>query len=133
MAQKPVKKLFVDFDGVIHSYSSGWLGPTEIPDPPVVDADSGRSSIDWLTSLLQSGHFSVHIYSRRAADPEDGGVQAMGQWLLKHGLARRYLDRIEWEIEKPEFFLIIDDRAHQFDGSFPEPWDLDRFKPWHKS
>jgi hypothetical protein len=131
-SKKPKKKLFVDFDGVIHSYGSGWKGPANIPDPPVVDPETGRTSIEWLTSLLQSGHFVVHIYSRRAADPSEGGIQAMANWLLEHGLAKRYLDRIEWETHKPEFFLMIDDRCHQFGGEFPEPWDLDRFEPWHR-
>jgi hypothetical protein len=30
---KPI--LCLDFDGVIHSYSSGWKGADVIPDPPV--------------------------------------------------------------------------------------------------
>ena len=30
---KPI--LCLDFDGVIHSYSSGWKGAAVIPDPPV--------------------------------------------------------------------------------------------------
>lgn len=129
---KPTKKLLIDFDGVLHSYTSGWQGPTVIPDPPVFDDESGRSSIDWLTSLLQSGHFDVHIWSRRNADPSEGGVEAMASWLLEHGLAKRYLDRIVWESGKPEFFLVIDDRCHRFDGEFVEPWDIDRYKPWNR-
>jgi len=33
---KPI--LCLDFDGVIHSYSSGWKGADVIPDPPVPGA-----------------------------------------------------------------------------------------------
>jgi len=124
------KRLYVDFDGVLHSYTSGWLGPTNIPDPPVVDAETGRTSIQWLTSLLQSGHFEVHVFSRRAADPEEGGIQAMKKWLLDQDLEPRYLDRLKFPPDKPDFWLLIDDRCRQFTGEFPDPFEIKRFRPW---
>lgn len=31
----------VDFDGVIHSYDSGWTGATDIRDEPIPEAFSG--------------------------------------------------------------------------------------------
>ncbi len=123
------KHIWVDFDGVLHSYSSGWQGPSVIPDPPVVDADTGRDAIQWLTSVLQSGHFVVHIWSRRG-DPRTGGINAMRQWLREHGLDERYLKRLKFETDKPDVFLIIDDRAMGFEGHFPDPLEMKRFQPW---
>ena len=35
-ARKPI--ICLDFDGVIHSYTSGWKGAAVIPDPPVPGA-----------------------------------------------------------------------------------------------
>ena len=131
MAKDP-KKIFIDFDGVIHSYNSGWTVASEVHDPPVVDESTGRDAIQWLTTLLQSGDLEIHIYSRRGTDPSKGGIGAMQQWLIDHGLAPRYLKRIKWETGKPDWFLIIDDRALGFDGSFPMPHELKGFKPWNK-
>lgn len=127
-----LKRIFVDFDGVIHQYDSAWTGPTEIHDGPVVDQETGKNAVQWLTTLLQSGHFEVHIYSRRCTNPKSGGIGAMTQWLINHGMAERYLKRIKFATGKPDYFLIIDDRAIGFDGHFPQPHELNTFKPWNK-
>lgn len=128
----PLKKIFIDFDGVIHRYDSRWTSASEISDPPVTDLETGKDAIQWLTTLLQSGHFELHIFSRRGADPKSGGISAMQVWLAQHGLAPRYLKRLKWVTNKPDYFMIIDDRALGFDGHFPMPHDIQDFKPWNK-
>ena len=50
--------LVLDFDGVIHSYTSGWKGADVIPDPPVDGAIAFM-----LGALL---HFDVVIFSSRS-------------------------------------------------------------------
>ncbi len=127
-----LKKILIDFDGVIHRYNSGWLGEGQIPDAPVVDTASGQDAIQWLRTLLQCGHFAIHIYSRRGSDPSKGGIGAMKTWLSRNGLESRYLKRIVFEKEKPESFLVIDDRCLQFKGEFFEPNVIKNFKPWWK-
>lgn len=124
------KHIWIDFDGVLHSYTSGWQGADIIPDPPVVDPVTGRDAIQWLTSLLQSGHFVVHIWSRRAIDTRSGGIGAMRVWLQKHGLDVRYLKRVKFETGKPDAFVFIDDRSMPFTGEFPDPLEIKQFKPW---
>ena len=126
---KPI--LCVDFDGVIHSYSSGWKGAHVIPDPPVDGA------IAFLLGALE--HFDVCIYSSRSS--QAGGVAAMSRWLRQHGgncwhesPAGPGLEDVRFPDDKPAAFLTIDDRAICFDGNWSAlvPADLLNFKPWNK-
>lgn len=65
------KDLCIDFDGVIHSYKSGWLGIDKIPDEPVDGA------IEWLVKLKENG-FQPNIYSSRSKSWF--GRRAMKKW-----------------------------------------------------
>ena len=101
------KTILVDFDGVLHSYESGWQGVDQILDPPVPGA------IEWLKKLIDDERFSVCIYSSRSTDQH--GILAMIHWLYDQGLTDHYVDQIEFPTEKPAAFLTIDDRAICFE------------------
>lgn len=115
--------LCVDFDGVIHSYTSGWKGADVVLDPPVPGA------IAWLRSMLEQG-FQVCVYSSRSKDP--AGVQAMREWFELHGAPTSVVDALEFPTEKPAAHITIDDRAFRFEGDFPSAEWLRRFKPWNR-
>jgi hypothetical protein len=126
---KPI--LCLDFDGVIHSYVSGWKGADTIPDPPV----DGAMKFIWDAGE----HFRVAIFSSRSN--QAGGLNAMKAWLRHH--FRGYwgahamqaddkLSDIEWPLEKPAAFITIDDRALTFEGTWPDIETLKTFKPWNK-
>ncbi len=118
------KIICVDFDGVLHSYSSGWKGVGMVVDEPVPGA------IDWLTRLVQDGRFKVCIYSARRKDA--AGISAMRFWLLKNGIQYTELDKIDFAAEKQPAHLTIDDRAVCFTGEFPKLDEVADFKPWNK-
>ena len=118
------KILCVDFDGVIHSYTSGWKGVDNIPDQPV------RGALQWIRSVLENEEYAIYIYSSRSKDPE--GIEAMKAWLLHNGLEAPYLNLIEFPDKKPPAYLTIDDRAITFRGTFPSKLELDNFRPWNK-
>jgi hypothetical protein len=132
--------LLLDFDGVIHSYVSGWQGVDTIPDPPVVvktvmpkrkgspEAVSEYSSIDWLRDLVRSEKFYVAIYSSRSK--ELAGINAMDDWLVANGLEDKYIEEIEFPTQKPAAFLTIDDRAVKFEGTFMTAKEIAEFKTW---
>jgi len=117
--------ILVDFDGVLHSYTSGWEGADVISDPPVPGA------IEWLWGIggPDSG-FEVCIYSSRSR--QEGGIQAMKDWLREHGLDEDTLGRISFPTQKPAAFLTIDDRAICFEGRFPTLKEIANFKPWNR-
>ena len=136
------KLICLDFDGVLHSYASGWKGATEIPDPPV------HGAMEWLKDVLEDDRFDVAIYSSR--NGEDGGIQAMQKWLtnewgkrfsegqawgyvlMKDGSSCPVVNMIQWPTAKPPAYITIDDRAWQFRGVFPALGAIDTFTPWNK-
>lgn len=117
----------LDFDGVLHSYTSGWQRADVVLDPPV----AGMAS---FLELL-SAHFKIAVYSSRSHQP--GGIAAMQNWLqnalkLKFGDLPYWYKDIEWPTEKPAAHVSIDDRALTFTGRWPSIDELRRFKPWNK-
>jgi hypothetical protein len=123
------KIVCLDFDGVVHSYTSGWKGPRTIPDPPV------DGVLVFMTRLLDHG-YRVAIFSSRGR--YFGGRRAMRAWLKEHAGNMFYdcpagsgLDRVEFPRHKPPAHLSIDDRAITFAGDFPDLEEVAEFKPWH--
>lgn len=126
---KPI--LCLDFDGVIHSYKSGWKGARVIPDPPVSGA------LVFMCEALAAG-WDVVIHSSRAR--YWGGISAMRQWLKKHAGNLYYdtpagsgLENVRFTRWKPSALITLDDRAITFKGHWPSLTELRRFKPWNKS
>lgn len=124
---KPI--LCLDFDGVIHSYSSGWKGADVIPDPPVDGA------IAFMLGALRE--FDVVIFSSRSN--QTGGLSAMQDWLQHHAGQCWHespdgpgLEDVRFVTEKPPALVTIDDRALTFDGTWPSFDSLKNFKPWNK-
>ncbi len=118
------KIICIDFDGVLHSYKSGWQGANVIPDAPVDGA------INWLQSLLDSETLKPCIYSARSC--QEGGIEAMKTWLVLNGLPSMYIEQglLEFPTQKPAAWLTIDDRAIVFDGTFPNMGEIANFKSW---
>lgn len=111
------KTIVFDFDGVIHSYKSGWQGIDVIPDPPV---DGIKEVID----ELRNKGYEVVIVSTRSAYPT--GKFAMLEWLTKYDIM---VDKIS-DI-KPPALVYIDDRAITFDGNTDGLVEkICNFKPW---
>lgn len=109
----------VDFDGVIHSYTSPFIREHVIPDAPVPGA------IEWLNKIADD--FDVVIFTTRGSTYE--GRIAVGAWLAKHGFTRHR----EVTHKKVPALIYLDDRAVRFDGSnFPDAQAIHAARPWNK-
>ncbi len=108
-----------DFDGVIHSYTSGWKGMENIPDRPV-------PGIKEAIAEIRAAGYSVVVVSTRCAMPT--GYIAVQQYLQHHKIE---VDGVT--CEKPPAVCYIDDRAITFDGNPATLLGKIRtFKPWNK-
>lgn len=109
-----------DFDGVIHSYKSGWKGSTVIPDPPV----EGIEGV--LRELKQCG-YNIVVSSSRCDN--HGSLEAVNDWMLKYDLLQ-YVDLIT--NKKPPARCYVDDRAICFRGDTKNLVErIKHFEPWH--
>jgi hypothetical protein len=126
---KPI--LCLDFDGVCHSYDSGWKGAAVIPD----------AAVEGLFEFLEAAkeHFDVQVFSSRSH--QEGGTEAMICWFMdQRRLWRKRGGKppvdtpleISFPTEKPAATISIDDRALTFYGSWPSMDALRAFKPWNK-
>ena len=117
-----MRTICVDFDGVIHSYVSGWKGAEVIPDPPVPGA------IGFLTLLISRG-YNVAILTTRAQDADS--IWQIRRWLGEHGFTAA--NSIIITDKKLPAEVYIDDRALRFTGVWPGMEEIEAAaRPWNK-
>ena len=106
-----------DFDGVIHSYRSGWQGVGVIPDPVVPGVANA------INDLRERGYMVV-VVSTRCADTE--GMEAVKRYLAENGIIA---DGVL--AEKPPALCYVDDRAICFRGNAGKlVSQVESFKTW---
>lgn len=112
-------RICFDFDGVIHSYKSGWQGAGLAPDPPV-------DGIFDLIKRLHDDGYEIVVCSTRSKSIE-GDICVMN-YIRDIGL-NDYVDRIT--AEKPSALVYVDDRGICFDGNVEGLYEkIVNFKAW---
>src|SRR5580704_1138435 len=77
----------VDFDGVLHPYTAGWVGSVPADEIPMAGASV------FLQSLKDEG-FNITIFSTRADHEE--GLSGIIMWLTQYNLMR-FVDKVTHE------------------------------------
>lgn len=113
----------VDFDGVLHPYTKGWVGETPDDEAPVAGA------LDAIKTLAET--HDVVVFSTRCGSGH--GLRETWQWLDKHGFAAFVKDV---SCTKPGALAYIDDRAVPFNGDWSEALastrELVKRGPWSR-
>lgn len=107
----------VDFDGVLKSLEPPWMGASVAVGEPIPGA------IQFMQKAVKNFH--VGIFSSRNFEP--GGIPAMKGWLQAHGFL---LSELEFPMSKSPCFVLIDDRAVPFSGTFPTMEKIGSFQQW---
>ena len=121
------KIISLDFDGVVHSYTSPWVDEETIPDPPVDGAFA------FMRRAIEK--FDIVIHTSR-------GRSSLGRYAVEHWMKRwaqatfpndwHWISRVRVVPHKPAAHLSIDDRGYQFNGEFPDLEYIESFVPWNK-
>lgn len=119
----------VEFDSVIHSYTSGWKGTKIVADDPMPGA------IEWLVDIQPDA--IVNILSPRYRS--EGGKEAVQDWLfeqiaiytdLSEIEARELVyEKIKYPADYPPANMYISARGYRFTGKFPTGNEIAGFKP----
>ena len=117
--RKPI--LCLDFDGVVHHYTSKWVDAATIVDGPTPGTE------DALMDYVRA--FNVQIFSSRSH--QDGGRAAMQQWAMNHFHSDIWSE-LGYPLVKPPALVTLDDRAITFHGIWPTVEELRAFRPWNK-
>lgn len=102
------RTVVVDFDGVLHPYSGGWVGyipADELPSP---------GAKEFLEQLNEAG-FAVVVVSSRC--DHDDGIKGIREWLNRYGLRALVSDVTSTKVPAVAY---VDDRAVAYTGSFSE-------------
>ena len=117
-------RVAIDFDNVVHSYTSPWSASADITDPPLPGA------VEWLERLADEGaRIILHTCRFTAWNPDAAGFiagdpieveSAVWDWLKKHGLSDLACERITmWTwVGKPYADAYVDDKAIEFEGLY---------------
>jgi len=147
--------IILDFDGVIHSYTSGWKGPRTIKDPVVPGAMEfiytasfnfdiailssrshyfrGRSAMkNYIITNMEK--YIKSLYEKEEENIPDYAVEDEEQilYIETHLQLNRVMNSISFPKHKPPAILTIDDRAITFTGKWPSMDEIRDFKPWNK-
>jgi len=125
--------ILIDFDGVIHAYTTPWTDSATVSDGPVPGA------LRALVVYAQT--YQVNIFSTRSGDPE--GVEAMQKALCRwyteyedfsEETARAFVyETLHFPMTKVPAVLTIDDNAYRFNGRWPSSWVIGNMPSWYKA
>jgi hypothetical protein len=139
-----VRRMALDFDGVVHQHVSKWTGPLDIHDPPVPGAFAFIRDLlarDWVV-FIHTTRLCYGIDRELSTLPQlevAPRLEALLAWFEAQGftdirelVAAKKI--VPWTgTGKPPAYFYLDDHAVRFEGTFPSYEALMELRwSWHK-